>query len=109
MTTHIDSVVRQTVPKALDDVGMSDLARRVRGLDPVTGPDRARVANDVLRHVLGAIEEARVNADTIVKVAGKVSKDAVRHRDRLLHAKCAIVAASRVCQEAATKGVIVLN
>jgi len=107
--THLDRTIRESVPTALDGVGMHDVAAKFRGLAEITNPYQIEMARGMLGAVLPGLKQAAQGLPEIIKAGSpEVVKQARTYQSGLTTAK-AIIEAARVATMQAVHGGQILN
>ena len=106
---HLNLSIRESVPLALDLIGMHETAEEFRGLRELANPYQIEQALDMLNAALPKFREAGKGLSNIIRAGSpEVAEQAQCYREGLATAQAAIEAACAVAQ-LASQGRPVLN
>jgi hypothetical protein len=106
---HLDKCVRESVPTALDHVGMHELADKFRSMPAVNDPYRIENAGSMLGAILSELRDAGKGLPSIIDAASpEVVREAQKYQSGLLTAR-ALVEAARQATKQALHGGVILN
>jgi hypothetical protein len=106
---HLDRTIRESVPTALDSVGMREVAAKFRELAEITNPYQIEMARGMLGAILPGLRQAGQGLSDIIKGGcPEAVEQAKTYQSGLTTAK-AIIEAARVATMQAVHGGQILN